>query len=197
MVARPSALTRKRQATCNAILDAISLIIAEKGVDGFTISEVAQRAKVNRALIYHYFQNRDNLVVQAINHILNRYEPLRPEAGIESLERNVRMYNEHPEIARFFFQMLLNGRPLPGLGQRMTNAIEALERFQREHAPQATFDPTFVVIVLALAQLSWAFSRQEFARLLGISVDEADERFIAQLKRPVGLSMQAMASRPD
>jgi AcrR family transcriptional regulator len=179
----PSAFARKREASCNAILTATGQIIAEKGVDGFTISEIAQRAKINRALIYHYFRNRDNLVFEAINFVFSRYEPFEPEAGAEGLERSVRMHIEHPEVSRFFIQMLLKGSPLPALGERMTSAVEALERFKREDPSQAAIDPTFLVIVFVLAQISWAFARQEIARLLEISVDEADERFIAQLQR--------------
>ena len=197
MTAATSAISRKRQVACNAILDAASQIIAEKGIDAFTISEIAKRAQINRALIYHYFQNRDNLVAQSISHILSRYEAARPEEGTEGVERAVRMHIEHPEVARMFFQMLLSGRPLPEMGSRMTNTIEALERFKRERAPESTMDPTFVTIITVLAQLSWAVSRQDFARLLEISVEEADKRFIAQLRRAAGLGMQSMGVRPD
>ena len=194
MAARTSAFTRKREAACNAILDATSGIIAEKGIEGFTISEVALRAQINRALIYHYFGDRNNLVVQAINHILSRYQPTQPESGAEGVERTVRMHIEHPEVARFFFQMLLNGRPLPGLGERTMNNIETLEGLRQKHAPQSPFDATFVVIILMLAELSWAFSREEISRLLGISVQEGDERFIGQLKRAIGQGV--IASSP-
>lgn len=197
MAARKSAFTRKREVACNAILDATSGIIAEKGVDGFTISEVALRAKINRALIYHYFGDRDNLVAQAINHILSRYQPAQPERGADGVERATRNHIEHPEVARFFFQMLLNGRPLPSLGQRTTNNIEVLERLHQERAPEAPFDATFVVIIIMLAQLSWAFSREEISRLLGLSVDEGDERFIAQLKRAIGQGVLAAGTPSD
>jgi len=192
MAAPSSAFARRREAACNVILEATGQAIAEKGIDGFTISEVAQRAQINRALVYHYFGDRSNLVARAVEHILSRYEPARPEAGAEGVERAVRMHIEHPEIARFFFQMLLNGRPLPHLGQRMSKTVEALERFKRERAPFSALDPTFVVIIVVLAQLAWGFSRHEFARLLGIDVKEADERFIAQLKRSVELRVQSI-----
>lgn len=197
MVAPPSASARKRQATCNAVLDATSQIIAEKGVDGFAISEVAQRAGINRALIYHYFQNRDNLVVQGIDHVLQRYDAADAELSVQSVERGVRMHIEHPEIGRLFFQFLLNGRPLLRLGQRITDTIAALERLQQERAPDATYDSAFALITLVLAQLSWAFSRQEFARLLGISLDEADERFIAYLRSSAGAAIAAMMGTSD
>jgi AcrR family transcriptional regulator len=189
-----SAFARRREATCNAILDATGQLIAEKGVDGFTISEVAQRGGINRALIYHYFKNRDNLVVQAIQHILARYDAVRPPLGPEAMEQTARMYIEHPEIGRFFFQMLLTNRSLGALDQRMVQAIEHLERLRREQAPASSFDPTFAIVIIVLVQLSWSFARDELARLLGIPTAEADRRFIAQLRRATEIGLRALAA---
>jgi AcrR family transcriptional regulator len=196
MAASNSAFARKREATCNAILEATGQLIAQKGVDGFTISEVALRAQINRALIYHYFKDRERLIQGAIQHIVDRYQPVGQETSDEAVERMVRMHIEHPEIARFFIQLLLDGRPLPSLGPHIRAAIDGLERYQRQRASVELFDPAFAMIMLTLTQLSWAFAREELARLLGIDVEEADQRFIAQLKRVVGLGLQAM-TRPD
>lgn len=194
LAAPRSVFARKREAARTAILEATSQIVAEKGVDSFTISEVARRAQINRALIYHYFKSRDNLVVEAIDHIVSRYGPIVPEAAIDAIERTTRMHIEHPEIARFFFQMLLTGRPLPGVARQMRETIRQLERLQHERAPHSkeVFDPTFVILIITLAQLSWAFSRREMARLLGMSLEEADDRFIAQLKRAGERALKAL-----
>jgi AcrR family transcriptional regulator len=190
-----SSFAKKRQVATTAILDATGQLIAEKGVDGFTISEVAQRAKINRALIYHYFRNRDNLVAQAIGYILDRYESLQEsEAGVDAVERSTRVHIEHPEIARFFFQMLLTGRPLPGLTDRMKQAIDWLQSVQGERGPDSGFDAAFAMTMLMLLQLSWAFSREEMAAIVGVSVEEADERFITQLRQMVGLGVQALGA---
>ena len=190
-----SAFAKKRQVATTALLDATGQLIAEKGVDGFTMSEVAQRARINRALIYHYFQNRDNLVAQAIGYILDRYESLQgPEVGVDAVERSTRVHIEHPEIARFFFQMLLTGRPLPGIAERMKQAIDWLQSLQAEPGPDTRFDAAFAMTMLMLMQLSWAFSREEMARLIGVTVEEADERFIKQLRQMVGLGVQALGA---
>ena len=192
-----STLSRRREHTRNAILEATSQLIAEKGTDGFTISEVAQRGAVNRALIYHYFKDRDTLVFETIRHIASQYERVRPEMGPDAAERLVRMQIEHPEIGRFFYQMLLSGRPLPSLSQRMFDAIEDLERFRREHAPDSSFDPAFAVVGATLVQLAWGFARDEIARHLGIPVEEADRRFIAQLGRTAKNNLEALANKPE
>jgi AcrR family transcriptional regulator len=189
---KQSAFARKREATTTAILDATSAIIAESGVEGFTMSDVAARAKINRSLIYHYFKDRENLVFQAIRHIVNQYEAIAPEVGPDALERNARMHIRHPEIGRFFFQLFLTGREVPQFAKRMRDAMDELRRLKAERAPDADFDPEVTIIIAWLTQLAWSFSREEIARHLGISVEEADARFIANLRRAARLGMDAI-----
>ncbi len=179
---KTAAVGRNREATRNAILEATSQLIAERGVDGFAISEVAQRGQINRALIYHYFKNRDNLIFETIRHITYRYEAVAEGSGTDPLERSIRMHIRHPEIARFFFQLFLTDRPIPRLSGRITSAIEALQQLKLKHAPDTPFDPAIGVLCGWLVQLSWSFARNEIARLLDVSVEEADERFIRHLR---------------
>ena len=186
-----AAPARNREATRNAILGATSQLIAEKGVDGFSISEVAQRGKINRALIYHYFQNRDNLVFETIRFIVQRYEAMNDGAGTDPLERSARMHIEHPEIARFFFHLFLNGQPIPKLSSRLKSTMDMLEQLKAEHAPESPFDPALGVLAGWLIQLSWSFARAEIARQLNISVEEADDRIIRHLRASSDVIRQA------
>ena len=195
MAAPHSAFARKREATTSAILDATARIIAEKGLDAFTMSEIAERAKVNRSLIYHYFHSRESLVAQAIDYIIGQYEEAEPMSGVDSVEQSARMYIEHPEVARFVFQLLLAERPLLGLGERLTRTVAAARQFKEEHVPDAPYDPTFGVIVLIFAELAWAFSRQQIARLLEMSVETADQRFIDYLRSAAELSITMLTGR--
>lgn len=194
IVAEPrSTSARKREASRRAILDATAEIVAEKGIDGFTISEVAKRAGINRALVYHYFANRDNLIVQTINHIVDRYEPFPPGAAIDeaAVERAVRLQIENPVLPRFFFQTLLNQRPLPSDLPRIRRVIETLEEM-RARSGVATLDSTFAVAIFTLIVLSWAIAREDIARILNITVAEADARLIRQLKQVVELELRAL-----
>lgn len=189
-----SVVSRRRERTRDTILEATSSLVAEKGTDGFTISEVAHRGGVNGALIYHYFKDRDNLVFETIRYIAHKYERVRPAVSPDAIEHDIRMHIQHPEIGRFFFQLLLSGRPLPALGERMLAAIEDLERIRKERAPTSSFDPPLAIIAATLVQLAWPFARQEMARHLGITVEDADERFIAQLKRTSRTNLEMLAS---
>lgn len=179
---KAAAPARNREATRGAILEATSQLIAEKGVDGFSISEVAERGKINRALVYHYFHSRDNLVFETIRFIVQRYESVNQGAGTDSIERSMRMHIEHPEIARFFFHLFLNGQPIPRLSSRLTLTIDALQKLKLANAPDSPFEPALSVLAGWLVQLSWSFARTEIARQLEMDVEEADERMINHLR---------------
>jgi AcrR family transcriptional regulator len=175
-------VTSRGERTRSAILAATSSLIAERGTEAFSISDVAKRAGINRALIYHYFQNRDNLIVSAIDHILSGYQPPEPEVSPDGVERITRAFIERPEIARFVFQLLLNKRPLLRLSDHLTGLVEAIDKFQPQPDRNPAFDPPFAVSALILAELSWALAREAIADLFKVSVEEADERYIAQLR---------------
>lgn len=174
----------KREATCTAILDAASAVIAERGVDGFTISHVAERADVNRALIYHYFKDRETLIADTIDHVLAGYEGSgAAEMTSDALEVGLRQLMAHPEFCRFFIQLMLNGRPLRAPGARFMRTIDAMNEFQRTHAPDSEVDTVFGLIAILLTTMTWTFSRDEIAGHLQIPAEEGDERMLAIFRR--------------
>lgn len=188
---------RKGEQTRAAILDATSSLIAERGVDGFTISEVALRGKINRALIYHYFKNRDNLVVNALDRVIQQNEDAQGVLDApDAVEANMRLHIEHPEIARVFFQLLLNKRPLLRIGERIQRTLNALGEVKRASAADPESDPEIAFIIFLLAQTAWPFSRHEMARLLGVSVEEADERFISAVRWAAKTGVQFFVPEP-
>ena len=193
MTATPTR-THNREATCKAILDATSAIITERGLENFTISEVGRRADVNRALIYHYYQNRENLIVHAIEHLMERYETNETFLSGDAVVRSTRAYIEHPEIGRFVFQLLLSGRPLLRLGERINESIAHVELLKEKQFPGAKDDSTFSMVILALSQLAWSFSRQELASVLGMNVEDADERLANELRRISELGLETLAA---
>jgi AcrR family transcriptional regulator len=185
----------RREATQRAILNATAQLVAEKGVDGFTISEVAQRGNINRALIYHYFKNRDTLVFEAIRFIVRRYDEVTQGSGDDDIERSLRLHIEHPEIARFILHLFLTDRELPLLSQRITGAIETLQAVKAEFAPESEIDPALAVLSGWLLQITWSVAREEMARHLGVTVDQADERMLTHLRNSSRLYREAVTAR--
>jgi len=56
----------KGNASRIAILDAAKEVFAEKGFDGARVDEIARRAKVNKALIYYYFESKDHILEELV-----------------------------------------------------------------------------------------------------------------------------------
>lgn len=191
--------THNRQATCEAILAATATIITEKGLDNFTISEIGRRADVNRALIYHYYQNRENLITHAVDWIMERYNIPESSLSGEGVARSARSYIEHPEIGRFVFQLLLSGRPLLRVGERLREQIAHVELLMHQQFPHAEkdADPAFSILILAATCYAWSFSRQELANVIGLDVEEADERFVRAVSRMSELSLEKIASTAE
>ena len=57
----------KAQITRQKILDAATNVFSEKGFDGARVDEVAARAKVNKAMLYYYFESKEKLLEEIIN----------------------------------------------------------------------------------------------------------------------------------
>ncbi len=126
---------------------------------------------------------------------MGRYKDIESGSDGDALERNIQMHIDQPEIARAIYHMLLDGNRLPSLWPRLQSAIQRLEKMRRQG--DSAFDPTFIAILISLPQLSWAFSRREFARLLGMTGDEADRRFIASMRWVTELALASMAGPAD
>ena len=191
-MAKSTVGTGRRESTMSAILRATAELIAEKGIDGFTLSEVSRRAEVNRALIYHHFQNRDNLIVCAIDDIVARNEEGGNELSANAVESSLRLHIAHPEVSRVFFQLLLRKRPLLGLGDRLTATVEAIEKYKAEAGGDIPYDVTFLLVLLVLAQFSWPVSREAISEVLGVDVNEADERFIAAARWATDMALSTI-----
>jgi AcrR family transcriptional regulator len=78
--ADPAGLTRKGRATRNRIVAAAAELIFERGVAGTSTEDVRTRAGVSSSQLYHYFRDKQDLVLAVIEHqtetILDAQAPL-------------------------------------------------------------------------------------------------------------------------
>lgn len=49
------------------ILSTARTVFAEKGYDGASISEIAKRAGVNKALLFYYFESKENILKEIVH----------------------------------------------------------------------------------------------------------------------------------
>ena len=57
-----------------AILKAAEQLFAEKGFDATSVNSIAKAASVNKAMIYYYFQNKDDLILSLFTDMLAEME---------------------------------------------------------------------------------------------------------------------------
>lgn len=87
------------------ILDAVARCIARRGIDGFTLEQVAAESGLSRSLIRHYAGNRDNLIAMFRQRLLTYYtyafEP-HPDADITATELVLRtLFDEVPDLDEY------------------------------------------------------------------------------------------------
>lgn len=61
---------RKKENAREKIMKVATSLFAKKGFDAATVDEIAERAKVNKALIYYYFKNKDDLLSKIFDNFM-------------------------------------------------------------------------------------------------------------------------------
>jgi AcrR family transcriptional regulator len=85
MLERTSAESRRDpDATRARILEAAVAEFAGKGLGGARVDEIAARASANKRMLYHYFGNKDDLFLAALERV---YEEIREAEQALDLER--------------------------------------------------------------------------------------------------------------
>jgi len=105
----------RTRVTRSKILQAALELFAEKGFDGASIRDIANRAGVIHGLIKYHFENKDQLWKSAVDFLFERQaREMRAPEGFEQLsaqeqardwiKRYVRNCARHPEHARIMVQ---------------------------------------------------------------------------------------------
>jgi AcrR family transcriptional regulator len=105
-----------RQFMETTIAQAAKAVFAERGYQGATLEEIAQRAGMSKATIYIYYKNKDDLFLQVVEELVNMAMAITAEEAttsrppIEKLYAMVRNKMEFYERERDFFRIYLNER---------------------------------------------------------------------------------------
>jgi AcrR family transcriptional regulator len=97
------------------ILSAARRVLAERGPEALTVSEVADRAGLNRTTAYQHFRKRDALAAAVMRELADEVtgmlrEP-RPVWG--HVDQMVSWFLVHPELARLTLHQLISEKSLP------------------------------------------------------------------------------------
>lgn len=167
---------------------ALELLARDGVLKGLNLREVADHAGVNRALVYHYFGSRRDLLRAALRHNVRQRimtvrmqdEPLgfggRLKHALRGCIRYVSMY-------RLVALLMLDGDSQLRLMPDLPRTQQRLKQDQ----DAGTLDPEIDLVALhALVvslSLGYSVSRTQMAKEFGIGVRELDERMLELTER--------------
>jgi AcrR family transcriptional regulator len=106
---------RQRDGLRQSILTAAAELILERGYDGLSMRQVADRIGYSATTIYHHFENKDALVAAVIDEGFGRFlQALRAVETVEPLERIAdlgRAYVRFGLRNRAYYQLMFMQRP--------------------------------------------------------------------------------------
>ncbi len=106
----------------NQVVEATKRCIVEKGVSNLSVKDIATEACVSTGIIYHYFDNKEDILLKVIKEAFRRsyeqvMENVEPvDSPGEKLWKYIEQLNEVPKGNPEFFIILLNY-----LGQAVSN----------------------------------------------------------------------------
>jgi AcrR family transcriptional regulator len=188
---RPEERQRDAERTRRALLDAALVEFAAKGLAGARVSEIADRAGVNRQLISYYFDGKDGLYRALVEHWLAREAEFAAAdlAFDELVARYVEDSVEHHELHRLFVRESLEDAAPPGQGRVGISEADVadLRRRQRDGEITDALDPAFLLLALQAAVSAGVTFPDDVRRLTGLdpATPEFAERYTEQLRRIV------------
>lgn len=88
------------------ILDTAATMFAEKGFDGTSIADIAQRCGVSKALLYHYYDSKDALLYD----MLHSHCELLVGVANDALEREDQPQSQLQSLVRALMNLYIDSR---------------------------------------------------------------------------------------
>jgi TetR/AcrR family transcriptional regulator len=106
--------TIKKETTEQQILDAAKTVFQAKGMDGARMQEIADEARINKAMIHYYYRSKDVLFEAVFNSAFSLLAPqlnaiLNDDSSIEDKIKNftfnyITFMMKHPYLPNFIIQ---------------------------------------------------------------------------------------------
>jgi AcrR family transcriptional regulator len=154
--------------TKRSILDAATAEFVEKGFAGASVNEIADRAKINKRMLYHYFGKKESLFLHVFDevYVAMRAEQckvdlanLSPAQAIETLIRFTWNYNlRKPDFMSLFIANTTKEDTLISSSETMRRAnepfMDMIARILRDGAQSGVFRKNIEPIQLYLTVAS-------------------------------------------
>lgn len=164
------------------ILAAARRLMAERGLEALTVSEVAHRAGLNRTTAYQHFRTRDELIGAVVAELAGEISKMlvEPKPIGDRIDHMAHFFVDHPEVTRLTLHQLLSLNPLPREGWE--RYIGELRKLAASRRAQPGVDPEMLGYVLMCVGILWPL----LARMEGEdeqSTKRATRRLTREVKR--------------
>ncbi len=171
------------------ILQAAEAEFSEKGIYGTRIDVIAERANINKRMIYEYFGSKEQLYQAVLLSVYSRlgvaeFEILgKRKAGVETIREIIKLYfkflQENPTYVNLLLWENLNkGRYIQEIdvGNIRNRSFEILREVIEQGKTEGVFRPEIDTEEVILSLLIYTFSnfsnRYTLSKLLGRKLDD-------------------------
>jgi AcrR family transcriptional regulator len=178
----PRSRRRDYEDSRRRLLAAARLILAERGPEALTVSEVAQRAGLNRSTAYQHFRTRDALASAVTAEVAEELtdELLGSRALWGQIDQMSLFFVDHPELARLVVQQLLSESPLPE--RAWSSYLGQIRKIARSRDAQPGIDAEMLSHLLICVGILWPLlARAHYEN--ATSVRRATRRMGRELRR--------------
>lgn len=161
---------RDAERTKKRLLEAASAEFAAFGIAGARVDRIAEAAGVNKAMIYSYFGNKDQLFDEAFSTQVTEFVEQVPFDATDLPGYAGRLfdrYEDRPEILRLATWYRLerpDGVPLRTVVASNESKLEQLEGAQRTGDLPDRYSPVELLILVLSISASWASTTIELGR---------------------------------
>ncbi|NUR97702.1 MAG: TetR/AcrR family transcriptional regulator [Kribbellaceae bacterium] len=184
-------MERNADRTRARILEAATEEFAARGIGGARVSRIAEVAGCNKAMLYAYYGNKDELFDAVFSASLEKYldevgfdvDDLPAYAG-----RVFDYFEAHPDRLRLSVWYRLErpeGQPLQAIVEVNQRRLTALQRGMRRRALPRDFTPVSLLSLIQAIATSWSSMNPEY----GAELPEASVR-----RRAVVLAVERILS---
>lgn len=174
------------------ILAAAEIEFAAKGLYGTRVEEIAQRAKINKRMIYEYFGNKEELYKTVFTTVYNRLTKVELELlkknlqGAEAVKTIIRVYFEYLRDNPTFVNLLLwenlnKAEYVKDLGYLDEKYVviegmkEIIEKGKADHIFREEIDAEQAVFSLLSFPFTYFSNKYTFRKLFSRELDSAEE----------------------
>ncbi len=80
------------------ILEHFYKVVMREGIEGVSMAKIADSMKINTSLIFHYFKNKENMIIELADYIQKKYDPLHVREKLNAIKDPKRRFDAFFDI---------------------------------------------------------------------------------------------------